>query len=144
MRHLTRRLATAAAVAAMLTGVATVAAPAASAAGSVAAEASCRFDYTAVTFTGGFTAGIKVTNTGSQPVNGWWVEFDLSPGALIQTTYGGRFVSYSGHIRVNAPDWLPSLAPGRYTNVGFNGRNTDPAGVSVANVTLNDLPCVTG
>lgn len=144
MRHTTRRFATAAAVAAMLTGAATIAAPAASATGFATAPAACRFDYTVTNFTGGFTAVLKVTNTGPHPVNGWWVEFDLAPGAVIQTTSGGRFLSYRGHIQVNAPDWLPSLAPGRYTNVGFNGRNTDTAGVTVADVTLNDLPCTTG
>lgn len=152
MRHLTRRSAvTTTAVAAVLTVAATVVAPAASAGSSAAASSTgfssgpptCRIDYTPINFTGGFNAVLKVTNTGPNPVNGWWVEFDLSPGALIQTTSGGKFASYSGHIQVNAPDWLPNLTPGRYANVGFNGRNTGTTGVTVSNVTLNDVACTT-
>jgi hypothetical protein len=107
------------------------------------AQVECRFDYTVTNFGLGFNALLKITNTGPDPANGWWVEFDLSPGAVIQTTYGGRFTSYGGHIQVNAPDWLPTLSPGRYANVGFNGRTTATTGVTVSNVTLNDVPCTT-
>ena len=84
-----------------------------------------------------------MTNIGPDPVTGWWVEFDLAPGAVIETSHGGRFLTHSGHIQVNAPDWLPNLAPGRYANVGFNGRNANTTGVTVSNVTLNDVPCTT-
>ncbi|ONI92114.1 hypothetical protein ALI22I_05745 [Saccharothrix sp. ALI-22-I] len=107
------------------------------------AQAACRFEYTVTNFAGGFGALLTVTNIGPDPANGWWVEFDLAPGAVIQSTYGGKFLSYSGHIQVNAPDWLPNLAPGRYANIGFNGRNANITGVAVSNVTLNDVPCTT-
>ncbi|MCE6996277.1 cellulose binding domain-containing protein [Saccharothrix sp. S26] len=111
--------------------------------GNVRAQAQfeCRFEYTIQDFGFGFNALLKVTNNGPDPVSGWWVEFDLSPDALIQTTYGGRFTSYTGHIQVNSPDWLPTLAPGRYANVGFNGRKPVGTSVTATNVTLNDVPC---
>ncbi len=105
------------------------------------AQADCHFDYTAANFAGGFSATLTVTNTGPDPANGWWVEFDLPTGVLIQTTSGGRFLTRSGHIHVTAPDWLPNLAVGRRANIVFNGSNATPTGVTVSGVTLKDVPC---
>ncbi|MFD7660843.1 cellulose binding domain-containing protein [Actinosynnema sp. NPDC059797] len=105
------------------------------------ASLSCQYTYTAFDFASGFSATLTVTNTGTEPADGWWIEFDLSPGALIQATSGGRFLTRSGHIHVTAPDWLPSIAPGRRANIVISGSDPSPAGVTVANVTLKDVPC---
>ncbi|GAA1286831.1 cellulose binding domain-containing protein [Saccharothrix xinjiangensis] len=105
------------------------------------AQADCHYTYTAWNFAGGFSATLTVTNTGPDPATGWWIEFDLSAGALIQTTSGGRFLTRSGHIHVTAPDWLRDLAPGRHANIVINGSNTASTGVTVADVTLKDVPC---
>jgi mannan endo-1,4-beta-mannosidase len=109
--------------------------------GPTPAQVGCEYEYAVWDFGFGFTAGLEVTNTGSDPANGWWVEFDLPDGVTIETTYGGRFTGRSGHIRVTAPDWLPNLAPGRYTNLGFSGRKTAGIDPAPSGVALNGVPC---
>ncbi|KOX12155.1 hypothetical protein ADK67_47415 [Saccharothrix sp. NRRL B-16348] len=127
----------------MITLTTTAAAAPAIGSSPVPAQVECRVEHTVTDFGFGFNALLKVTNTGPDPVTGWRVEFDLSPNAVIKTTFGGRFTSSSGHIQVNAPDWLPTLAPGRYANIGFNGSKPTGTGVTASNVTLDDVPCTT-
>ncbi|MCC8249795.1 cellulose binding domain-containing protein [Saccharothrix luteola] len=122
----------------------TAEAAAAAKVGSSTARAAveCHYQHTGTDFGFGYTAVLKVTNTGSDPANGWWVEFDLPPGVVIETTHSARFSpSRSGHIQANAPAWLPNLAPGGSANVGFNGSKPVGTSLVVSNVTLNDVPC---
>ena len=106
------------------------------------AAVGCHYQHTGTDFGFGFTAVLTVTNTGSGPANGWWVEFDLPAGVVIETTHSARFSpARSGHIQANAPAWLPNLAPGASANVGFNGSKPVGTSLVVSNVTLNDVPC---
>ncbi|TQM85377.1 cellulose binding domain-containing protein [Saccharothrix saharensis] len=133
-------------VLASLSGVIAPTTAAASAAevGSTPALAAvgCQFQHTGTDFGFGFTAVLKVTNTGSDPATDWWVEFDLPAGVVIETTHSARFSpARSGHIQANAPAWLPTLAPGASANVGFNGSKPVGTALVASNVTLNDVPC---
>src|SRR3712207_6276961 len=93
----------------------TTTAAAAAEVGSSPARAAvgCHYQQTGTDFGFGFTAVLTVTNTGSDAANDWWVEFDLPPGVVIETTHSARFSpARTGHIQANGPTWNLDLAPG--------------------------------
>ncbi|WP_457767609.1 bluetail domain-containing putative surface protein [Cyanobium sp. ULC082] len=75
-------------------------------------------------WTGGMTVQLKLTNTGTAPLNGWNFSFD-SPHRPSGTPWGVRISStaLAGGLwrhTVSGDAWASAIQPGGSVNVGFN------------------------
>jgi chitinase len=86
----------------------------------------------------GFTAGITLTNNGTQAVDGWDLKFDFAP--TITQIWNAQLVSQGGgQCEVRDAGWDAFIAPGQSVNFGFLGA---PGHLTAgpANYILNGAP----
>jgi len=78
---------------------------------------SCQVQYSVVsTWPGGFQAGLTITNTGTEAINGWTLQFAFANGQIITLGWNGNFSQTGSVVTV--------------TNQSVN--RTIPAGSSLA------------
>jgi endoglucanase len=66
----------------------------------------------------GFNESVTITNTGTQPITGWTLEFDLP--LAITTLWSGTIVSQTGNHFVVVPVWYnETIDPGASITLGF-------------------------
>ncbi|MFF9689090.1 cellulase family glycosylhydrolase [Streptomyces sp. NPDC014623] len=109
--------------------------------GATAAAAGCKVEYTVTSqWTGGFQAGVKVTNLGA-PLTGWTLGFTL-PDAGQKVTQGWNATwSQSGSaVTVVGVDWNRTLATGASADLGYTGTFTG-ANPKPTAFTLNGVAC---
>src|SRR5260370_1966369 len=68
----------------------------------------------------GFTAGITLTNNGTQPVSGWDLQFDFSP-AITQIWNAQLVAQGNGRCEIRDAGWDAIIRPGQSVGFGFNG-----------------------
>lgn len=86
----------------------------------------------------GFVMEVKIRNTGTTPINGWVLEFDLD--ADITNLWNGVIVSRVGkRYTVRAAAWNQVIPAGGEVGFGFVANNTVPNPVP-RNLTLNGVP----
>lgn len=105
------------------------------------AAAGCKVEYTVTSqWTGGFQAGVKVTNLGA-PLTGWTLGFTL-PDAGQKVTQGWNATwSQSGSaVTVVGVDWNRTLATGASADLGYTGTFTG-ANPKPTAFTLNGVAC---
>ncbi len=66
----------------------------------------------------GYTGGIRISNTGTQPIDGWSVNWELGEGASVTNSWN---VELSGSNPYTASDmgWNGSIQPGQSVEFGF-------------------------
>ena len=87
---------------------------------------TCPVTYTIVnSWSGGFQAGITITNTGTSAINGWTLEW-LFPGTQqISQLWGGNVSSQGQTVTVTSLSWDASIpAGGSMNSVGFTATGT--------------------
>ena len=110
---------------------------------------TCRITYTASPWTetptsGGFTANITITNTGTATISGWTLRFTLPNGETITLPGWNVSLTVSGQaITGTNLSYNGSIPPGGSTGIGFNGRWSGTY-TSPTAFTLNNAPCTTG
>ena len=104
---------------------------------------ACSATYTANSWSTGFTATVKVTNTGTTAINGWTLAFTFPSGQVLTGGWSATWSQTGTAVTAQGPAWNSSLAPGMSTEIGFQG--THP-GTNTAPVTfsLNGGPCAAG
>ncbi|SNY73802.1 glycoside hydrolase family 6 protein [Paractinoplanes atraurantiacus] len=137
MRPVLTRGLTAAAAATLVSGLGVAVATSASAA------AGCRVDYTANSWSTGFTGAVTVTNLGD-PISGGWRVTWAFPGNQQITQGWSATISQSGqNVTATNPSWSTTIGTNASVNFGFNanysGTNTNPASFS-----LNGTACTGG
>lgn len=100
----------------------------------------CTVTYTPNSWSGGFTAEIRVTNRGAA-LNGWTLAF--TPGAGVQLTNGwnGDWSQSGDRITVRNAAWNGSLPSGGTASVGYQGTFTGTTLPAAGSFTLNATPC---
>ena len=100
---------------------------------SIAAKANCSY-VIGSQWGNGFTAAIRVKNTGTQTLNGWSVNWQYSDGSKVTNSWNA---SLSGSNPYNAKNvgWNANIQPGQTVEFGFQG--SKPAGAAA-------IPAVTG
>ncbi|GGO23600.1 hypothetical protein GCM10010116_47570 [Microbispora rosea subsp. aerata] len=94
---------------------------------------SCEIEYTAWSWSDGFSATVKITNLGQTPISDWTLRFVL-PDAGQKITNGWSAVwSQSGKdVTATAQPWNSTIQAGKSLQIGFNathtGANPDPTG----------------
>ncbi|MFF5105859.1 cellulase family glycosylhydrolase [Streptomyces sp. NPDC000134] len=116
-------------------GLTTLAAP------QAVAATGCKVDYTVTSqWSGGFQAGVKITNLGD-PVSGWTLKFTLPDSGQKLTQGWNATWSQSGStVSATNVDWNRTLSTGGTTDLGFTGTFTG-SNPKPGAFTLNGVTC---
>ncbi|MBO0901665.1 endo-1,4-beta-xylanase [Cellulomonas sp. zg-ZUI22] len=104
---------------------------------------ACRVAYTTNDWNTGFTAGVRVTNTGTSALSGWTLTFSLDGGQRVTQGWSASWTQSGARVTATNAAWNGSLAPGGSVDIGFNGSHTgsNPRPTSFA---LGGVPCAVG
>ncbi|MFG2063004.1 glycoside hydrolase family 6 protein [Micromonospora sp. NPDC048871] len=100
----------------------------------------CTVTFTPNTWTGGFTAEIRVTNRGSA-VNGWTLSFNPGSGVRLSNGWNGTWSQSGDRISVRNADWNGSLPSGGTLSTGFQGTYSGSSLPAPSGFTLNGTNC---
>ncbi|HZF91526.1 cellulase family glycosylhydrolase [Streptomyces sp.] len=105
------------------------------------AATGCKVEYTVTSqWTGGFQAGVKVTNLGD-PVSGWTLRFTLpDAGQKVVQGWNATWSQSGSAVTATNVDWNRTLATGAATDLGFTGTFTG-ANAKPTAFTLNGVTC---
>ncbi|MEV4299518.1 cellulose binding domain-containing protein [Microbispora rosea] len=102
---------------------------------------NCRVDYRQVTWTGGMTATIELTNTSTTPVRDWRLTFLFTdPGQAVSLGWSATWSQTGAEVTAVAPSWGTDIAPGQTVHLGFNGSYAG-GGSNPMQWRLNGEPC---
>jgi endo-1,4-beta-xylanase len=107
---------------------------------STPAPGACRVAYTPSTWDTGFTASIRIANTGSSALSGWRLAFTLPSGQVITSGWNATYAPTSGAVTATNVGYNGSLPAGGSTDIGFQGTHTGNTGRPTS-FTLNGAPC---
>lgn len=77
-------------------------------------------------WSGGFQATVTITNTGTNPMGNWFVQWTMPDGAQVTQGWEGGFMQSGTTAMVHAPEWRDVLAPGDSASAGFLGSSSGP------------------
>ncbi len=108
------------------------------------ATPACRVTYTPTAqWRNGFTADITLTNTGTEPVDGWTLGYTFGGDQRIVASWNSSFTQTGAAVTMTNAHWNAAIAPGRSTTVGMRGTWT-AANTAPAAFTLDGRPCTAG
>jgi hypothetical protein len=107
---------------------------ASSSSSSVAVAGKCQYTISNEWNTG-FTAAVRITNSGTSAINGWNVSWTYSDGTKVTSSWGGTVTGTNPYSATNL-DWNKTIQPGQSVEVGVQGTK----GTS----TSAQIPAVTG
>ncbi|KQS98804.1 glycoside hydrolase family 48 protein [Cellulomonas sp. Leaf395] len=104
---------------------------------------SCKVSYTASSWNTGFTASVKVTNTGTTALSAWTLGFSFANGQTVTQGWSADWSQSGTAVTAKNAAWNGTLGAGQSTDIGFNGShsgtNTNPTAF-----TLNGAACTIG
>lgn len=101
---------------------------------------TCRVSDTISAWNTGLTSNITVTNTGTTPVDGWSLVFDLPGGQTITSGWNATYAPASGRVTARNAPHNALLAPGASVGIGFQATHTGTTSAPTS-FTLNGTPC---
>lgn len=72
----------------------------------------------------GFTADVVVANTGTGPIDGWVLEWDLTAGQKVTQGWSGQWTQTGAHVTVRDLDRNRVIPAGGSIAIGFTGSHT--------------------
>lgn len=97
---------------------------------SAAAQGNCSYVINSQ-WGNGFTAAIRIKNLGTQPINGWNVNWQYSDGSSITGSWNATFSGSNPYSAKNL-NWNATIQPGQTVEFGFQGRKPNgPAQIPV-------------
>jgi hypothetical protein len=102
---------------------------------------TCQVAYTTTDqWTGGFTAQVVISNTGTSAINGWTLNFTFPGDQQITSDFNGTASQSGENATLTNASYNGTIDPGGSTTVGFQGTwaNSDAAPSSF---TLNGTTC---
>lgn len=105
--------------------------------GSVAHAATlqCSVDYSTNDWGSGFTANAKITNRGTDTINGWTLTYSYAGNQKLQSGWNGTWSQSGQNVTVVAADYNKTIAAnGNVTtsaNFNYSGTNTAPTNFAV-------------
>ncbi|MDW5326825.1 glycoside hydrolase family 9 protein [Plantactinospora sp. KLBMP9567] len=103
----------------------------------------CRIGWTGNEWSTGFSGTITITNTGTDAVHGWTLEFALTPGQRITQAWSATVTQSGTAVTATNLGYNGALPPGASTSFGFNGTSTG-SNPRPTPFTLNGAACATG
>ncbi|NHC44308.1 cellulose binding domain-containing protein [Motilibacter aurantiacus] len=101
-------------------------------------SASCSASVSTSSWDGGFSATVRVTNTGTKPVAGWSVGLSVAGGVSVAKAWPGTLTQDGTSVSIAAPASNSTVQPGKTLTLGFTASGS-PAGAS--GVTLDGAAC---
>lgn len=92
---------------------------------SIAAQGNCRYVINSQWDTG-FTAAIRMTNTGTQQINGWNVAWGYSDGSTVTGSWNTVLSGNNPYSAKNL-NWNATIRPGQTVEFGFQGKKSKGA-----------------
>ncbi|MEV8123397.1 cellulose binding domain-containing protein [Streptomyces sp. NPDC085944] len=93
---------------------------------------ACEVSYGTNVWQDGFTADVTVTNTGTDPVDGWQLAFTLPSGQRIGNVWNASVTPSTGSVTATGVSHNARIAPGGSLSFGFQGTYSgtfaEPAG----------------
>jgi hypothetical protein len=82
---------------------------------------------------GGYSAQYTLTNTGTEAIHGWNLEFELPSGIRVSSLWDGVYSAGGTHVHIKNASWNADIGPGHSTVVGFvaQGGTSDPSSCQV-------------
>lgn len=109
------------------------------AASAAAAAAACSVDYTANSWSTGFTADVKVTNSGTA-VSSWTVAWSYAGDQKVTSAWSATVTQSGSQVTAGNVAWNGSLASGASTSFGFQGTYSGTNATPTA-FTFNGVAC---
>ncbi|MFC5008597.1 cellulase family glycosylhydrolase [Dactylosporangium cerinum] len=102
---------------------------------------TCKVVYSvAGQWPGGFQGDVKVTNTGTTPVNGWNLAWSFPNGQVLTQAWGATYAQSGAAVTATSVSYTANIPAGGTVSFGFlanwNGTNAVPAAF-----TLNGTRC---
>jgi len=101
---------------------------------------TCKVTYNAPSWNTGFTASVRITNTGTTPLNGWTLKFSFANGQQVQQGWSANWTQSGANVTATNAAWNGTLAPGQTADIGFNGSHTG-TNTNPTSFTLNGTAC---
>jgi hypothetical protein len=100
-------------------------------------------DYQPSDYKIGYSANVKITNTGVDDINGWKLAFDLPDNQTFSGGVGGNWTHDGNHL--TATDWFlnASIKPNASVSLTLFGTSRGKV-KRPESFTLNDVQCRTG
>ncbi|WP_063762319.1 cellulose-binding domain-containing protein [Streptomyces sp. NRRL F-5123] len=111
--------------------------------GGTGSGPGCTASYVPSTWSGGFTANVTVTDTGSTAVNGWTVAFTLPSGQAVTSAWNATISPASGAVTATNLSYNAQIPAGGSQSFGFQGSYTGSF-AQPTHFTLNGTACATG
>jgi poly(hydroxyalkanoate) depolymerase family esterase len=101
---------------------------------------SCRVTSGVTAWATGLTENITITNTGTDPINGWSLVFTLPNGQSITSGWGASYSPSSGQVTARNVTYNAAIAPNSSLTIGFQATHTGDT-AKPASFTLNGMSC---
>lgn len=108
--------------------------------GTVAPPVACSVAYDTQVWGTGFRATIRVTNTGTEPVEGWTVGWTFPGQQQIGSSWNSTITQSGAAVSASNTAWNGTIAPGATVEFGFLGTPGGPQPAPAA-FTLNGSAC---
>lgn len=106
-------------------------------------SSSCKVTYTADTWNNGFTADVKVANTGTSALSGWALTWSWPGNQQVTSAWNATVTQSGAQVTARGASFNDTIAPGATADFGFqgtySGTNTAPSQFSLGGAT-----CATG
>jgi cellulase/cellobiase CelA1 len=83
----------------------------------------------------GFSAAVRITNNGSNPINGWTVKWSYSDGTVLTNSWNATVTGSAPYTATNL-SWNATIPAGQSVEIGIQGNKGSSASAQ--------LPVVTG
>ena len=68
---------------------------------------------------GGFQGDVKVTNTGTTPVNGWQLAWSYANGQVLTQSWGAKFAQSGAAVTMTNESYTANIPAGGTVTFGF-------------------------
>jgi Cellulose binding domain len=103
---------------------------------------SCKISYSPSSWSGGFTANVVITNTGSSAINGWTVGFTFPGDEKITSFWNAAVTQAAESVTATNTTSNATIPAGGNTSFGFQGTWAQSS-ASPTSFTVNGTTCTT-
>jgi Glycosyl hydrolase family 48/Cellulose binding domain/Putative Ig domain len=103
---------------------------------------SCSVSYTPNDWTGGFTANIEITNTGTAAISGWTLAFTFPGDEKITDAWNGVASQSGENVTITNESYNATISAGGNTTLGFQG-TWSASDAPPTSFTVNGTACTT-
>ncbi|WP_258727064.1 glycoside hydrolase family 6 protein [Cellulomonas sp. NS3] len=111
--------------------------------GDTVPAGACSVTYAANSWNSGFTASVKVKNTGTTPLTNWKLTFSFANGQAVQQGWSATWSQSGSTVTAAGASWNSTLAPGATADIGFNGSHSGTNNAPTA-FAVNGAVCTNG